>query len=195
MNGKDRAAFWRERVEAWRRSGQSRTEFAAGHGIDRWTLGRWIRRLAANGTSAPGHRAGPMDKPMPTHAPLVMEILDEAPRRRRWSEEEKLRLVAETMEPGMSVSLVARRRGVSASQLFRWRRQFTGEAGIPEQTPVFAPVHLLPEPLASPPASEPEPWHGGIIEIRLGGGRVVRVDRHVDAEALRRVLGVLEEGR
>ena len=132
---------------------------------------------------------------MTQSAPLVMEILDQASRRRRWSEEEKLRLVAETMEPGMSVSLVARRRGVSASQLFRWRRQFVGEAGIPEQTPVFAPVHLLPEPLASPPASEPEPCHGAIIEIRLGGGRVVRVDRHVDAEALRRVLGVLEEGR
>jgi transposase len=128
---------------------------------------------------------------MTQSAPLVMEILDEASRRRRWSEEEKLRLVTETMEPGMSVSLVARRRGVSASQLFRWRRQFTGEQGIP----IFAAVHLLPDPLASPPTSEPEPWHGGIIEIRLGGGRVVRVDRHVDAEALRRVLGVLEEGR
>jgi transposase len=195
VNGKDRAAFWRERVEAWRRSGQSRTEFAAGHGIDRWTLGRWIRRLAANEASTPGHRAGPRDKPMPTCAPLVMEILDEAPRRRRWSEEEKLQLVAETMEPGMSVSLVARRRGVSASQLFRWRRQFAGEPGMPGQTPVFAPVHLLPDPLASPPASEPEPCHDGIIEILLSGGRVVRVDRHVDAEALRRVLGVLEEGR
>ena len=195
MNGKERAAVWRERVEAWKQSGQSRTAFAAGQGIDRWTLGRWIRRLTSDGSSASGHRDRPMDKPMTQSAPLVMEILDEASRRRRWSEKEKLRVVAETMEPGMSVSLVARRRGVSASQVFRWRRQFAGEAGIPEQTPVFAPVHLLPEPLASPPTSEPEPCHGGIIEIMLGGGRVVRVDRHVDAEALRRVLGVLEEGR
>jgi transposase len=191
VNGKERAAVWRERVEAWKQSGQSRTAFAAGHGIDRWTLGRWIRRLTSDGSSASAHRDRPRDKPMTQSAPLVMEILDEASRRRRWSEEEKLRLVTETMEPGMSVSLVARRRGVSASQLFRWRRQFTGEQGIP----IFAPVHLLPDPLASPPTSEPEPWHGGIIEIRLGGGRVVRVDRHVDAEALRRVLGVLEEGR
>jgi transposase-like protein len=95
VNCKDRAAFWRERVEAWKQSKQSRTEFAAGHGVDRWTLGRWIRRLAANGTSAPGHRAGPMDKPMPTPAPLVMEILSEVPSRRRWSEE-KLRLVSDT---------------------------------------------------------------------------------------------------
>ena len=79
---------------------------------------------------------------MTRSAPLVMEILDEAPRRRRWSEDEKLQLVAETMEPGMSVSLVARRRGVSASQLFRWRRQFAGEHGMPGEMPVFAPVHL-----------------------------------------------------
>jgi hypothetical protein len=56
-------------------------------------------------------------------------------------------------------------------------------------------VQLLSDSLASPPASAPEFCHGGIIEIMLGGGRVVRVDRHVDAEALRRVLGVLEEGR
>jgi transposase len=195
VNGKERAAVWRERVEAWKQSGQSRTAFAAGHGIDRWTLGRWIRRLTSDGSSASAHRDRPRDKPMTQSAPLVMEILDEASRRRRWSEEEKLRLVTETMEPGMSVSLVARRRGVSASQLFRWRRQFAGETGVPEQTPIFAPVQLLSEPLASPPTSEPEFCHGGIIEIMLGGGRVVRVDRHVDAEALRRVLGVLEEGR
>jgi transposase len=175
VNGKDRAALWGERVEAWKRSGQSRTEFAAEHGIDRWTLGRWIRRLAADAASTP----------------LVMEILSEAPRWRRWSEEEKLRLVAETMEPGMTVSLVARRRGVSASQLFRWRRQFAGEHGMPRETPVFAPVQLLPEPLASAPSSE-ETRRSGIIEIVLSGGHVVRVDPHVDAGALRRVLGVLE---
>ena len=129
MNGKERTAVWRERVEAWKQSGQSRTAFAAGHGIDRWTLGRWIRRLTSDGSSASGHRDRPRDKPMTQSAPLVMEILDEASRRRRWSEKEKLRVVAETMEPGMSVSLVARRRDVSASQLFRWRRQFASELG------------------------------------------------------------------
>jgi transposase-like protein len=132
VNGKERTAVWRERVEAWKQSGQSRAAFAAGHGIDRWTLGRWIRRLTSDGSSASGHRDRPRDKPMTQSAPLVMEILDEASRRRRWSEEEKLRVVAETMEPAMSVSLVARRRGVSASQLFRWRRQFAGEAGMAE---------------------------------------------------------------
>jgi transposase len=43
-------------------------------------------------------------------------------RRRRWSPEEKLALVRETYEPGMNVSLVARRHGVNPGQLFNWRK-------------------------------------------------------------------------
>lgn len=43
-------------------------------------------------------------------------------RRRRWSPEEKAALVRETYEPGSSVSLVARKHGMSASQLFNWRK-------------------------------------------------------------------------
>jgi transposase len=43
-------------------------------------------------------------------------------RRRRWSVQEKAALVKETYELGMSVSLVARKHGISASQLFNWRK-------------------------------------------------------------------------
>jgi transposase len=43
-------------------------------------------------------------------------------RRRRWSVQEKAALVKETYEPGMSVSLVARKHGISASQLCNWRK-------------------------------------------------------------------------
>lgn len=50
------------------------------------------------------------------------EILTGLQRRRRWSVAEKLQMVAETREPGVTVSLVARRRGVSPNQLFTWRR-------------------------------------------------------------------------
>nr|WP_234016451.1 IS3 family transposase [Magnetospirillum gryphiswaldense] len=53
------------------------------------------------------------------------EILTSPERRRRWSAAEKLAMVAETSEPGMSVSLVARRHGVAPSQLFAWRRLAT----------------------------------------------------------------------
>ena len=50
------------------------------------------------------------------------EVLKGPERRRRWSVVEKLEMVAESREPGATVSLVARRRGVSPNQLFTWRR-------------------------------------------------------------------------
>jgi transposase len=50
------------------------------------------------------------------------EILTGPERRRRWTGAEKLSMFAETREPGITVSLVARRRGVSPNQLFTWRR-------------------------------------------------------------------------
>ena len=52
----------------------------------------------------------------------TIEIITRDQRRRRWSAAEKATLVRKTYEPGMSVSLVARQEGVSASLLFTWRR-------------------------------------------------------------------------
>ena len=51
-----------------------------------------------------------------------IEIITGRERRRRYSAEQKLRLVEETMQPGMTVSAVARLHGVSPSLLFNWRR-------------------------------------------------------------------------
>jgi len=50
------------------------------------------------------------------------EVLSGVQRRRRWTPEEKVGIVEETYLPGMSVSLVARRHGIGAGQLFTWRR-------------------------------------------------------------------------
>lgn len=50
------------------------------------------------------------------------EILTEAQRRRRWSASEKLAIIEETYEPGVTVSLVARRHGIQPNQLFAWRK-------------------------------------------------------------------------
>lgn len=54
-----------------------------------------------------------------------IEVITGTQRRRRWSPDEKLALVQQTLEPGKSVSLVARQAGVSASQLFQWRKAYT----------------------------------------------------------------------
>src|SRR5262249_15236264 len=69
-----------------------------------------------------------------------VEIITSVQRRRRWTASEKVRMVEETFEPGMTVSLVARRRGVAPNQLFTWRRLVaqgsltaagSGEEGVP----------------------------------------------------------------
>jgi transposase len=139
---------------------------------------------------------------------MRVEVLGGPERRRRWRFEDKARLVAQTFEPGVSVCTVARRHGIAPSLLFTWRRQAReGRLGGSEPAPLFVPVTTAPEPTPSvpagaplaPPASETAPAHPprrhrtGLIEIELGGGRRLRVDRDVDAQALRRVLDALGE--
>jgi transposase len=58
-----------------------------------------------------------------------VEVITSVQRRRRWPTAEKIRLVEETMQPGMSVSYVARRAGVAPSLLFNWRRRML-EGGL-----------------------------------------------------------------
>ena len=52
-----------------------------------------------------------------------IEVITSVQRRRRWSVAEKVRLVEETLQPGMSVSFVARKHGLSPSLLFKWRQR------------------------------------------------------------------------
>jgi transposase len=62
-----------------------------------------------------------------------IEVISGPERLRRWSHEEKLRLVAEACRPGNSVSQIARQRGISATQLFGWRRQMLAKGLITRQ--------------------------------------------------------------
>ena len=131
---------------------------------------------------------------------MQVKVLD-AERRRRWGYEDKVRIVEETMEPGAIVCNVARRHGVSQSLVFAWRRQAReGRLGGADAAPVLLPVEIV-SAAASPPATEPQSSRparrgkAGVIEIELGAGRRVRVDRDVDAEALGRVLDVLSRSR
>ena len=120
-------------------------------------------------------------------------------RRRRWSKDEKARIVEETLMPGAVVSEVARRHGVAQSLLFTWRR--LARAGATRDGSILLPVEI--EATAPPPGSEaarpPRPATNGrrakpgLIEIELGSGSRVRVDNDVDADALRGVLSVLGE--
>src|SRR5687767_2202549 len=114
-----------------------------------------------------------------------VEVITGVGRRRRWTDEEKAQIVAESLDPVTTASAVARRYGLHASQLFTWRQQLQRRASSAEPIggPGFVPV-LLAEDDAAPAAP------GGRMEIALGSV-VVRVGADVDAAALRRVLEVV----
>lgn len=125
--------------------------------------------------------------------------------------EQKLAVLREASQPGVNISEVARRHGLTPSQVFKWRRLAElGVIGIPgaSELPSFVAVQVAaddrdrpaaeracaPVARADPPPSPPtrDARRAGLIEIVLGSGRRVRVDRDVDAAALERVLAVLD---
>ena len=68
--------------------------------------------------------------------------------RRRWSQEEKRRIVAQTLMPGASVSQVARRYDVNTNLVFTWRRDpRLRPAVVPESEPTFLPVEVVSSPV------------------------------------------------
>ncbi|MCW1842243.1 IS66-like element accessory protein TnpA [Prosthecomicrobium hirschii] len=126
---------------------------------------------------------------------MKVEVLG-AERRRRWRDDEKARIVAETLDGTETVSDVARRHDVCPSLVFSWRRQAReGRLGRTQKALPLLPVMIEAESTST--TTEPECGanrtrrSAGLIEIDLGRGRRLRVDRDVDADALRRVLDVL----
>jgi len=65
-----------------------------------------------------------MDMIMSSIRPSQVVVVTSVQRRRRWTPEQKLEIVKQTNEPGSSVSLVARSHGLSAAQLFQWRKAY-----------------------------------------------------------------------
>jgi transposase len=114
-----------------------------------------------------------------------VEVINGVGRRRRWSLEEKARIVAESLDPATTASAVARRYGLHVSQLFAWRQQLqrSASAATGVSGPGFVPI-LLAEDSAAPATA------AGRMEIALGSV-VVRVGADVDGPALRRVLEVV----
>jgi transposase len=103
--------------------------------------------------------------------------------RRRFSEEDKRRIVDEASQPGCSVSQTARRYGIAVRVLFRWK-----EAMKPE--PAFAPVQVADAASVAEAPSAPSPG----IEIELAGGRRMQFERDADPETVRRLVALLEGG-
>jgi transposase len=117
--------------------------------------------------------------------------------RRRWSDEAKRRLVAETLVPGATVHAVAQRHGVNTSQLFTWRKRFGTDLGLPPAmppVPAFAGVELV----QAAPEMARERWmgsdsvtSGGVIEIELPRGGRVRISGEVTPAVVTAALRAL----
>ncbi len=114
-----------------------------------------------------------------------LEVITGALGRRRWSDEAKARIVAESLAPGVVISDVARRYDLRPQQLFAWRHQARqGRLVLPTEELAFVPVVRTAGEAPSVADSAPP---AGIIEVALADV-VVRVPPAVDGRLLAKVL-------
>lgn len=112
--------------------------------------------------------------------------------RKRWPEALKREIVAASLMPGASVSVVARQYDVNANQVFSWRRHYRETPELPPAAvaPRLIPVTLTAEP-DSAGAQQRPPAVAETIEIEVAGKYRIRVGSSFDGQTLRRVLDVL----
>ena len=116
-----------------------------------------------------------------------IEVLTGPGRRRIWSDDDKARMVSETLRPGAVVTEVARRWQVCPQQVFGWRRKMRlGTAGGARAAMDFVPI------VSAAPAATPErvpSWvaPGPVIEVKVAGA-VLRVPPGTDADLLTTLL-------
>ena len=138
-----------------------------------------------------------MSSPVATPVRRV-EVFTGAGRRRIWSKEEKAAIVAESYSGADTASGVARRHGLTTSQLFAWRRAARG-ADKAVRTPLPA---FVPAVVEAPPASEASRKRGvrrnhrsacatGIVEVEIGGV-VVRAGRDANTKMVAAVIRALK---
>jgi transposase len=125
----------------------------------------------------------------------AIEVITSVERRRRWSREDKERLVAACLEPGAVRSEIARAAGIHVSQLFRWRKELCRiEEPSKQVSSTLVPVIVSEAARAVQPAAleAPAPSQSrrkrSDVTIELGRDRRVRVDSDIDPEALGRIL-------
>lgn len=136
------------------------------------------------------------------------EVLVGPERRRRWSEDEKARIIEESLRPGAQVTDIARRHGISRALLYSWRRaaRCAPVSPVVPPAPEFVPVLLSapeePQSAAVTVTAVPDRGSrrpakrrtdgGGEIEVVLPGGARLTLRGRVEATALRAVLAALK---
>lgn len=118
-----------------------------------------------------------------------VEIWTGPERRRRWSEEDKLRILREAAQSDESAASVARRHDLFPQQLYAWRRLFRADA-LEIGAGSFAPVEIVGDDRISA-----EEWIGcdERIEIVLRNGRILRLDGRLPDDGLGRLVRVVEQ--
>jgi transposase len=101
-----------------------------------------------------------------------MTLISGAERRRRWSDEDRQRILAAISEPGAVIAEVARREDVCTSLIFKWRREL--REAVEADASGFAPVIIEPAPSSSTLSNSPS----AVIEVDL---KEARVRIHADA--------------
>ena len=101
------------------------------------------------------------------------------------SKQERRQIAEETLQPGASVAVIARRHGVNANQVFYWRKLYReGRLDVAPPTAQLVPVRI-----AEVMSGEhlPAKLHAGVIMVEVGRARI-RIEGSVDPENLRLVL-------
>jgi transposase len=128
-----------------------------------------------------------------------LEVFTGAGRRRKWSDEDKARIVAEIVASGDSVCSVARRHGLSPQQLFGWRRQLREAAGDHSEADEvqFVPAvveAVVPAPIAHRERKVVRKTDSGIIEIEVDG-ITIRAGRGADTAMIASIVQALKASR
>jgi len=121
-----------------------------------------------------------------------MEIITGGGRRRRWPDEDKLRVLEEAAQPGVRLADVARRHDILPQQIRRWRRQLFGEVPTPPETAIFAPVTLIEAASPPPPSGRSSKPRPVMVEISLRNGRVLKVAADLERQVLASLIGCVE---
>jgi len=132
----------------------------------------------------------------PERGPRRFEVINGAGGRRRWSVDDKARIVSETLEPNAIISDVARRYGLRPQQVFAWRHEARKQAAsVQQESPAFVPaVVMAPEPVAKGRPKQRQrkaARAGGVIELEIDGISM-RVGRGADTRTVTAVIRALK---
>jgi hypothetical protein len=146
-------AFWRAHHEGWRQSDLNQREYCEAQGLSLKAFGNWRAKFKAEPQPSPrkllyrrsglshrlshtlGHSLNHMTNGSPEQPLIVPPARDG--HRRSFSEADKRRIVEQAVQPGASLSEVARRYGIAARVLFRWKQELK-----PSAAPMFVTVQI-----------------------------------------------------